>query len=333
MRRTLLAATSGVFAVALGGFAMAQTAPAPAATPAPPAAAATPSPAPAPSNPVVARVGDHEIHASDVAAAAQGLPPQLRGMPPQMLFPMLLDQMIDREALTIAARKQGLENDPAVATQMRLAEDRVLQNALLQKEVGPQVSDAALQAAYARDYAGKPGEPEIHARQILVPTEAAAKKIIDELQHGGDFAAIAKKESTDPAAASGGGDLGWFKKSDMLPEFSAAAFAMKPGEISTTPVHTRFGWHIIKVEGTRTAPPPAFAAVRAEIRQKIIEEAVTRAVNDAKQGLTVVKFNPDGSVPTPPASPPASPAPASGPASTAPAAPASSAPASAAPVH
>ncbi|MDQ2805285.1 MAG: peptidylprolyl isomerase, partial [Pseudomonadota bacterium] len=191
MRRSLLATAAGAFALALGSSAIAQTpppTPAPAATPAPDPAA-TPAP-----DPVVARVGDHEIHASDVAMAATGLPPQLRGMPPQMLFPMLLDQMIDREALTIAARKQGLENTPEVVTQMRLAQDRILQNALLQKEVGPKVTDEALHAVYDRDYANKPGEQEVHARQILVPTEEQAKKIIGELQHGGDFAEIAKTE-------------------------------------------------------------------------------------------------------------------------------------------
>ncbi len=318
MRRSLLATAAGAFALALGGSAIAQTpapSPAPATTP-----AATPAPDPAATpapDPVVARVGDREIHASDVAMAATGLPPQLRGMPPQMLFPMLLDQMIDREALTIAARKQDLENTPEVATQMRLAQDRILQNALLQKEVGPKVTDEALHAVYDRDYANKPGEQEVHARQILVPTEEQAKKIIDELQHGGDFAEIAKTESKDPAAA-GGGDLGWFKKGDMLPEFSDAAFALKPGEVSPTPIQTRFGWHVIKVEGVRTAPPPTFETVRDEIRQKLIQQGVAEAVSDAKKGLTIVKFNPDGSVPSPAdqSTPPA------GPASSAPATPA-----------
>ena len=95
----------------------------------------------------------------------------------------------------------------------------------------------------------------MHARHILVASEDEAKKIIEELNKGGDFAALAKAHSTDSGAAQGG-DLGFFKKGDMVPEFAAAAFALKAGEITTTPVHTQYGWHIIKVEEHRQAPPP-----------------------------------------------------------------------------
>ena len=91
---------------------------------------------------------------------------------------------------------------------------------------------------------------EVHARHILVKTEAEAKSIIDQLNKGADFAALAKKYSTDPAAASGG-DLGYFSRDDMVPAFSAAAFALKPGQYTKTPVKTQFGWHVIKVVDRR----------------------------------------------------------------------------------
>ena len=138
--------------------------------------------------------------------------------------------------------------------------------ALCSREIGPLVTDEAVRARYERDLAGKPGEPEVHARHILVATEADADAIIAELKKGGDFAAIAKARSTDPGAAQGG-DLGWFKQGDMLPEFSAVAFALQPGQITDNPVHTRYGWHVIKVEERRAAPPPSFEQARDELAQ------------------------------------------------------------------
>jgi len=257
-------------------------------------------------DPVVARVGTDEIHASELSEAAQGLPEELRGMPPMSLYPILLDQLVDRQVVVIAARKQGLDHDPAVQRMVARATDSALQNALLTREIAPTLTDDAIRARYERDFAGKPGETEIRARHILVADEDIAKKVVAELKDGADFAELAKKYSTDPGAQSGG-DLGFFKKGDMLPEFSDAAFALKPGETTQTPVKTRFGWHVIQAEEVRAAPPPTLDQVRDEIRQTLIQDGVTRVLVAAKTGLPIEKFNPDGSpmgaAPTPGAAP------------------------------
>ena len=275
-----------------------------------PAALAPASPAPGapPSDPIVAKVNDHVIHQSDVKAAAETLPENARGMPAQVLLPMLLDQVIDGQALLIAARKSGLDTDPVVSRQMSEASDRALQSALIGREVGPTLSDAAVRARYDRDIGGKPGEEEVHARHILVADEAEAKKIVAELKKGGDFAALAKKHSTDPGGAQGG-DLGFFRRAEMVPEFATAAFAMKPGEFSSAPVHTQFGWHVIKLEERRTAPPPSFEQSRDELRQKLIQEGVQSVIARARAEVKVERFNMDGSVPkaTDSAVPPPSP--------------------------
>lgn len=246
-----------------------------------------------PADPVVAHVGDHDVHLSDVKAASASLPAELRRVPLPMLYPMLLGQAVDREALTIQARKQGLQNDPKVQDAMKRAEAEVLQNALLSREVGPGISEDAIRARYDRDDKDKPGVPELHARHILVKTQAEAEKIIAQLKKGAKFEDLAKKLSTDPGAQNGG-DLGWFKRGDMVPAFSDAAFAMKPGEVSKMPVHTQFGWHVIQVEGTRTAPPQSFEAMHDQIRQTLISEGVKKAVADARQGLKIEEFMPDG---------------------------------------
>ncbi|GAC1348347.1 MAG: peptidylprolyl isomerase [Acetobacteraceae bacterium] len=298
----------------------AQTSPAPSPAPsraASPAAAPAPAALPGGTDPVVAKVGVDEIHASDLADAAQGLPEELRGMPPSMLYPMLLDQMVDRRVIVQAARKQGLQTDPAVQRSIARATDTALQNALLTREIAPTLTDDAVKARYDRDAAHKAGEEEVRASHILVADEDKAKAIIAELKGGASFADLAKKNSTDPSAAQNAGDLGFFKKTDMLPEFSEAAFALKPGEITPSPVHTRFGWHVIKLEERRTAAPPTLEQSRDEIRQQLIQEGVARVLADAKQGVPVEKYNQDGTpmtaVATPPASTtstPATPAPA-----------------------
>ena len=294
------------------------TALSPALAQVPPAPAAAPAAAAAPADPIVAKVNGHAIHQSDVRAAAETLPENARSVPPQMLLPMLMDQVIDGQALLIAARKQGLDKDPVVSRQMNDASDQALQRALITREVGPTLTDAAVRARYDRDIAGKPGEEEVHARHILVADEAEAKKIIAELKMGGDFAALAKKYSTDPGGAQGG-DLGFFRKEEMVPEFANAAFAMKPGEISSVPVHTQFGWHVIKLEERRTAPPPSFEQSRDQIRQNLIQEGVQSVIAKARADVKIERFNMDGSVPkaTDSAVPPAAPAPAS-PAATTP---------------
>lgn len=313
MRRPSLSTTAALMLLCSTALTQAQT------TPAPTPATTAPTTAPATgTDPVVARVAGEDIHATELADAAQTLPEELRGMPPAMLYPMLLDQLVDRRVIVLAARKQGLGEDAAVKRAVARATDTALQNALLTREIAPTLTDDAIKARYDRDVAGKPGEEEVRASHILVADEDKAKAIIAELKAGANFAEVAKKNSTDPSAAQNNGDLGFFKKTDMLPEFSDAAFALKPGQITETPVKTRFGWHVIKLEERRTAPPAPLEQVRDEIRQSLIQEGVARVLAQAKTGVAIEKFNQDGTpqaavpppVPSSPPSPFASPAPA-----------------------
>jgi peptidyl-prolyl cis-trans isomerase C len=292
-----LLAASAVALPLLAGGALAQGTPAASAAATPPAATGAQGTSGNAGDPVVAKVNGQPIYASDVRDAATSLPPNARSMPPQTLYPMLLDQLIDGRALVDKARKTGLDKDPAVQHLMQEATDRTLETALLHQQIGPLVSDQAVRARYNQDIAGKPAEVEVHARHILVADEATAKKIIAELKKGGDFAALSKQYSTDPGAKQQNGDLGFFKKDEMVPEFAAAAFALKDGEISPEPVHSQFGWHVIQVIGRRQAPPVAFEQARDELRQQMIQENVQKVVADARAGVRVEKFNPDGSVP------------------------------------
>jgi len=293
--------TSALTAALISTAALAQ-APKPAAPAAP--AAATP----AQQNPIILTVNSDPIRVSDIAAWVDAHVPaeQRAQLGQEKLFSAALNQLATGKALQIMARKQGLDRDPAISKQMQTAADEVLQRALLVKTVLPTVSEETIKAQYDKQYAGKPGEPQVHARHILVDSEAKAKDIIKQLQGGAKFEDLAKKYG-DPkdAATQQGGDLGTFKKADMLPEFSDAAFKLKKNEYTTTPVHTRYGWHVIQTLDTSVSTPPAYDTVHDEIRQQLLRQAAEAVEQKARDAVKIVSYGPDGkpAKPTPPAAP------------------------------
>ncbi len=248
-------------------------------------------------DPVLAKVGSEVIRLSDLTAAAEALPPQARQMPREQLMPRLLDQMVDTRVLAAEARKAGIDKDPAVLRALRETEERALVSVILEREVGPKVTESAVRARFDQDLASQPPAAEIHARHILVEDEATAKKIIADLKKGGDFAVLSKQYSKDAAAVEAGGDLGFFKATDMVPEFSTAAFALKDKEVAAAPVHTQFGWHVIQTLERRAGQPPSYDQAREELRQRMINEEVRKTVARARASVTIERFNLDGTPP------------------------------------
>jgi peptidyl-prolyl cis-trans isomerase C len=249
------------------------------------------------SDPVVAAVNGMKIHLSDVQKAAQNIPQQMQQLPPDQLFPLLVNQVIDRDALLVAAHHENLDKQPAVAAAMTQAANVSLENAYVQQHVSGAVTDAAVQAEYNKDYADKPGPEQMEARHILVKTQAEAEAVIDQLNHGANFAALAQKDSIDPGAKNGG-ELGWFTKDEMVPAFADAAFALQPGQYTKTPVQTQFGWHVILLEGKRNAPTPALADVQDQIRQTLADDAIKSTLAAARSKVKVQIYNPDGTAGT-----------------------------------
>ena len=252
------------------------------------APAGAPAAAPKNGNPVVAVVGPYKIHMSDLQADLQSVPAQAQQLPPDQLYQVLLSQEVDRKAVLVAALKAGLEKDPAVAQQMQDAANIKLENAYVQQKVVSQVSDAAVLAQYNKEYANKPGPEQVQARQILVQTEQQAQDIITQLNQGADFATLAQKDSIDPGAKNGG-ELGWFSQTEMVPAFANAAFALKPGEYTKTPVQTQFGWHVIKLEDTREVTAPPFDQVKPQITNALIRKKLQAYVADLKKNAKIEK--------------------------------------------
>ena len=134
---------------------------------------------------------------------------------------------------------------------------------------------------------------EASARHILVDTEELCDELKTQIAGGADFAQLARDRSTGPSA-SNGGDLGFFSREQMVTPFSEAAFALKDGEVGPDPVKSQFGWHVIKVTGRRTQPPPAFEAVREQLRDRLTRDALEAHMAELRDATTVERFNPDG---------------------------------------
>jgi peptidyl-prolyl cis-trans isomerase C len=245
--------------------------------------------APAP-DPVVAMVNGDEIRLSEVRAAQGQLPEQYRDAPLELIFQPLVDQMIDRKLAAAEARKQKVQDDPLVRRQLVAAEDSVLQSALWNRMIEDALTDEKVRARYDSEIASAAGQEEVHARHILVKTEAEARDVKAALEKGGDFAKLAGEKSIDPTP---GGDLGFFPRGVMVPEFTEAAFKLQPGEISE-PVQSQFGWHVIRLEAKRDGGPPSFEESAEELRMGMARELVGAERQRLRGAAEVKTFNPDG---------------------------------------
>src|SRR5437870_7915845 len=174
-------------------------------------------------------------------------------------------------------------------TRLAFARNRLLMDNLLAAEGKAATTDENMKKVYEDAAKQISGEQEVHARHILVETEEQAKKIEDQLKKGADFAELAKKESKDPGA-SDGGDLGFFTKDQMVPEFSAVAFALEPGKISD-PVKSQFGWHVIKVEEKRNRKAPDFDQVKGQIETYVTRKAQADYVAKLREAAKVDRMD------------------------------------------
>jgi peptidyl-prolyl cis-trans isomerase C len=244
-------------------------------------------------DPVVATVNGTKILRSQVVEEIQQMDPRAAQMPIEMIFPQALDYTVSRTLLKQAADKAKLDNDPDVVKRLAAAKESVMMSVYLDHAVRAKVNDAAVKAAYEDFLKANPPEPEIKARHILVDSEDKAKDIIKQLNDGADFADLANKESKDGNGKTGG-DLGWFTKDKMVPEFADAAFKIEPGSYSTEPVKSQFGWHVIKVEDKRMTAPPTLDEKRDELEQQLSQKAVQEVLADLRSDAKIEKFDSNG---------------------------------------
>jgi peptidyl-prolyl cis-trans isomerase C len=227
---------------------------------------------------VVAKVNGVDIKQSDLDFAASEVGAQLANFPPEDRRRMLLQFVMENELMAEAAVQAALDSGPSFEDRLKYHKRRALRDAYYDKSVRNAIPDEDAKKIYDAKIADMKPEEEIHARHILVATEAEAKEVKERLMKGEDFATVAKEKSKDPSAE--GGDLGFFGRGQMLKPFEDAAFALKVGEISD-PVQTQFGWHIIKVEEKRTRPLPTFD----QVKDTIISQLTAQKAKDTLKQL------------------------------------------------
>ena len=223
------------------------------------------------SGPVLADVSGTPITVDEFKKEVENLPPYLKPMAETADGKKeMLETMIIRELILQDAKKDGIENSPAVTEKLEDLKKRLMVEVYLKRKVDEQakVTDEELQKFYDQNKDKFKSGDEVKASHILLKDEKTAQDVLAKVKGGGTFEELAKTYSID-SAASKGGDLGWFGKGAMIPEFEKAAFALKEGETSGI-VKTKFGFHIIKVTGKRAAGTRSFADVKDQIKAAIL---------------------------------------------------------------
>jgi peptidyl-prolyl cis-trans isomerase C len=253
---------------------------------------------------VLAKVDGAPITEDDVADAmadiGSGLPQKLEGAARQKY---VLDYLIDLKLAAKKAATDKLTDTPEFQRKMAYYRDKLAMEELLGSVAKAATTEEAERKAYDEAAKAEPPQQEIHARHILLPTEDEAKAALARVKAGEDFAKVASELSKDPGGE--GGDLGWFTKDRMVPEFSEAAFKLKEGEISD-PVKTQFGWHIIKIEGIRTKTFPPFDQVKDQAARYVAQKAESEEIAQLHSAAKIELFDADGK-PLPPETQPADP--------------------------
>lgn len=234
---------------------------------------------------VLATVNGTEITLGNVIVMRNSLPQQYQSLPDETLYKGIVQQLVDQTLLANQASPSA-DSDPLIV-KLQLQNERrsALAGLVAQKVMTAPVDEAAVKAAYDKQVADFKPAPEYDASHILVKAEDEAKKLLDEITGGADFATVAKANSTDGSAAQGG-ELGWFGAGQMVPEFETAVAKMKVGEVAG-PIQTQFGWHLIKLNATRDSTPPPLDQVRPDIENQLHQEALQAQLEQLRSGATI----------------------------------------------
>ncbi|MDE3059766.1 MAG: peptidylprolyl isomerase [Pseudomonadota bacterium] len=264
-----------------------------------PATSATAPAAPAPSakDYTIVRVGGDEIKNSEVLDIWKGLFPT--GAAPDFntfdenIRQNVLRGIVSERLIYAEAVKAGTDKNEDVKKRLAEMQKQVVIQSFMEGKAKDLVTDDQLRAAYAEKVNATKGQEEIKARHILVANEDEARKLRAELKKGADFEKLAREKSADKGSGSNGGELGWFTKDKMVPEFADAAFKLKKGDISE-PVKSPFGWHIIQVEDRRPVQPASFEDMKDSLRSELAGKAVQGYVEGLLKKADIKYYSADG---------------------------------------
>jgi peptidyl-prolyl cis-trans isomerase C len=250
-------------------------------------------------DPLIAKVNDTEIHQSDMAAAEEEAG-QIPPMSPEAKQDYLVQFIADMILVAKAAEDKKIGDTAEFKKHLDFARKKLLMSDLLQATAKEALTDDAMHKVYDEAVKQMGQEQEVHARHILIRAAAGdenaskaaedkIKVIIARLKKGEDFETVAKEVTEDPSGKANGGDLGYFSKEQMVPEFSNVAFKLEKGQISE-PVKTQFGWHVLKVEDKRVKPTPKFEDVKPQIEQYVARKAQAELVQKLRAEAKIEKM-------------------------------------------
>lgn len=244
-------------------------------------------------NPVLAELYGEQIKRLDVVALINTMPPQMQQIPSEQLFQLALDQVINNKVIDSNAKSSGLGNDPEVLKQLEEIKVQIVRNKYLENTVKSKLTDERLLSQYDSYLANFPEVEEVKVAHILVEDEKLAKSLIAKLNKGVSFADLAKENSTD-GSADDGGNLGYFAKTDVVPKFAEAAFALEPGTYSKKPVKTDFGFHIIKVDEKRKRPPASLEEAKPYMKQELQRSILDETLKTLRAEVEITLFDMNG---------------------------------------
>jgi peptidyl-prolyl cis-trans isomerase C len=239
--------------------------------------------------PAIARVNGVDISEGDLALAEEDMSADIQAASPEAKREHLISYLADMIMVAQAADQKKLGDTPDFKRRLAFLRNKLLMGFELRDEAKAALTDEALHQTYDDAVRSMGGEEEVRARHILVESEDEAKAVLDQLKAGSDFATLAKEKSKDPGAAAGG-DLGYFTKEQMVPEFAEVAFKMYPGQLSN-PVKTQFGWHVIKLEDKRARKPPEFEKVKDQIEAYLARKAQSEFVAKLRQTAKIERLD------------------------------------------
>ena len=241
---------------------------------------------------VVAKVDGKTITEADMRLAEAEIGSDLGSLPDATKRRVLLEFLIENQLFADAAEKQKLSAGTGFDERMQYWRRRALRDVYFDKSVKDTVSDAETKRFYEHQVGAMKAEDEVRARHILVESKDKARELYQKLLHGADFAALAKEHSKDPGSKDQGGELGFFSRGQMVPQFEEAAFRLQTGEVGE-PFETQFGWHIVKLDERRQRTAPAFEAVKDRVRASMIHQKAQQIAGELRGKAQIEYIDPD----------------------------------------
>ena len=244
-------------------------------------------------DPVIAIVNGSEILFSQAQVAQKRMPQEFQRIPIEEILPRLVDNLIDTNLVAANARSIKIDKTKEYNAQIDWIKKQVLQQLVFKKIMKKAVSEDALRALYKEEIKKIDAFEQIQASHILLKTKEEANEVIALLEKGVDFSELAKKRSTGPSAVNGG-DLGFFSRGQMVPEFEIAAYKLNPESYTKEPVKTQFGWHVIKAGLRKNSEIPSFELLESKLRNILFQKTIAEFIKDLRKDAKIELFNLDG---------------------------------------